>query len=117
VVLALVVVGVGYVLLSGGPPRAQVAAEECGIEQQHFEVADGGNTIIIDGPAEVGITEAFFTDLECVWDALAMPQHIRTRVGNTSSLSGQQQASWEGLSASWTYHPDNGLDMEIHEEG
>jgi hypothetical protein len=31
----------------------------------------------------------------------------------TRALDGRQTASWSFIEASWTYHPDNGLDVII----
>jgi hypothetical protein len=132
--VALVAVVVGFLSLLGGTPRVQAAAAACGLKPPTFEVADGGNTLVIDGPADVlgsldlstgdvpdtGALQAeakFFKDFECVTKELTVPTYVLTRIGNTTSLAGQQSASWDGMEASWTFHPDNGLDAEIHEEG
>jgi hypothetical protein len=34
----------------------------------------------------------------------------------TRALDGRQSETWEDFSASWTYHPDNGLDVLIREK-
>lgn len=132
--VALVAVVAGSLALLGGTPRVQAAAAACGLKPPTFQVADGGNTLVIDGPADVlgsldfstgdiPDTDAlqaeakFFKDFECVTKKLAVPTYVLTRIGNTTSLAGQQSASWDGMEASWTFHPDNGLDGEIHEEG
>jgi hypothetical protein len=123
-----------FFLLGGGTPRLQAAAEGCKVTGPHFQVADDGNTLIIDGPAstasaieagdlpsdaDVQDEAAFYDDFLCVIRAeqVKMPAYVVTQVENTTSLAGRQDASWNGLSASWSYHPDNGVDMEIHEEG
>jgi hypothetical protein len=30
---------------------------------------------------------------------------------------GRQEASWDGIEASWSYHPDNGLDLVLVDQG
>jgi hypothetical protein len=110
----------------------QAAAEACSLKAPMFVVADGGNTLVVDGPPDVfgdlDVTDIpdsdavnaeakFFKDFDCFTKKLGVPTYVMTRIGNTTSLAGQQSASWDGLEASWTFHPDNGLDAEIHEEG
>jgi hypothetical protein len=34
---------------------------------------------------------------------------------NTRALDGMQTASWGNYEASWTYHPDEGLDVVVTE--
>ena len=39
------------------------------------------------------------------------PDAVVSQMDSTTSLQGRQTASWDGTDASWTYHPDNGLDL------
>jgi hypothetical protein len=32
---------------------------------------------------------------------------------STSALNGRQEDSWQEFTASWTYHPDNGIDLIV----
>jgi hypothetical protein len=52
----------------------------------------------------------------CLFDALGLPDHVFTVVNETRALDGRQRGTWAGYSASWTYHPDQGLRMTIVEE-
>jgi hypothetical protein len=36
-----------------------------------------------------------------------------SKMDRTRALDGMQDASWDDLSASWTYHPDAGLDITV----
>ena len=38
---------------------------------------------------------------------------IMSRIGNTRALDGTQTAESEIASASWTYHPDDGLSLVV----
>jgi hypothetical protein len=38
-----------------------------------------------------------------------------TEIDNTRALDGMQRDSWRKFKASWTYHPDDGLNIVIHQ--
>jgi hypothetical protein len=70
---------------------------------------DDGRTIVIDTRSEYGDVSA----MECVLDSLGTPQSIEAQVGRTTAMMGVQDATHDGLDYSWTYHPDNGVNMVI----
>jgi len=73
------------------------------------ELGDEGQSLTITGYGLLrGPTSAQF---QCLTDALDMPDSVRSRISATRALDGRQTATWDGLSASWTYHPDSGLNM------
>ncbi len=47
----------------------------------------------------------------CVLTELEAPDSLLTRLDSTRALDGTQTGEWAGFSASWTYHPDNGLNI------
>jgi len=55
-------------------------------------------------------------DLACVLTELGTPTHVISHMDSTRALDGMQSASWEIYTARWTYHPDQGLDITIHQE-
>lgn len=38
---------------------------------------------------------------------------VISRMSATRALDGMQDGQWEGISASWTYHPDDGLNITL----
>ncbi len=44
-------------------------------------------------------------------DLLGLPSSVYTKMSNTNALSGTQTYSANKLEISWTYHPDNGLEV------
>jgi hypothetical protein len=32
---------------------------------------------------------------------------------STRALDGRQTASWDGIDAAWSYHPDSGMNMTV----
>lgn len=72
---------------------------------------DGGKTIVIDTGSKSGSVEG----VQCVWAFIGTPQSIIASVASTTAMAGTQRATADGLSYSWSYHPDNGLNMVITE--
>lgn len=54
-------------------------------------------------------TEAF----DCLTDEIPVPGHVQSDIDRTRALDGTRDASWDEYEASWTYHPDNGLNIQI----
>jgi hypothetical protein len=68
--------------------------------------------MFIDGAGET----SFGVDLSitlCVLDALEIPRTVESRIYNTTAIMGQQEAFWDDIVASWSYHPDRGLDLSL----
>lgn len=106
--------------LVAAPPAKPVSTFEwvqktCDPTEQGTTVTDGGATLIIDGwpDGRVSGEGLDIEKLSCVLAALGMPDAVKAQMNDTSALDGRQTASWDGHSASWTYHPDNGLDAII----
>ncbi|WP_033338880.1 hypothetical protein [Catenuloplanes japonicus] len=85
-----------------------VAANTCDRGRYGVTVADGNKTLIVDTGAAYDQTI-----LSCVLDELKAPESVRSQIAQTRALDGRQQATWGDFSASWTYHPDSGLDMIV----
>lgn len=101
--------------------RFELAYEACGgaaALEPYLQVADEGTSIVIDGPSDesAGLADAI-TGTFCVLKELEIPTYVTTQIENTTSLMGRQEASWDGIEASWSYHPDNGLDLVLVDQG
>ncbi|WP_460391835.1 hypothetical protein [Actinophytocola sediminis] len=76
------------------------------------DLGDGGTTLVLDMEGEeYGSGTATFDDVTCVLVALDVPTSVTSRMNGTRALDGMQDAEWDGIEASWTYHPDAGLDV------
>lgn len=86
--------------------------EACGIvpENTYFTLGDGDKSLIIDGDGDEDYG-APLTDTVCVLDALDVTDAVLEKMNSTSALMGVVSASWNGITAEWTYHPDNGFDI------
>lgn len=78
------------------------------------KVGDAGMSLDIDtkGEEDAGRGDPVEV-IDCVLSGLAAPDHIRSHVGSTRALDGQQVDEWDGLRARWTYHPDSGLRLTV----
>lgn len=72
-------------------------------------LADGGASIVVDTGSEYGSTAG----MDCVLDELSTSQSIMAQIGRTTAMMGVQDAEADGLAYSWSYHPDNGVNMVI----
>lgn len=76
-----------------------------------LSVEDEGTTLIVGGGDPYGATQAGF----CVLKELDAPQGTVSLVESTTALMGRQTDEWDGYEATWSYHPDSGLDMTIEQ--
>jgi hypothetical protein len=90
-------------------PAAQRA---CDAEQLGTVVDDGGKTLVISGSGNEG-DGVDQQALECIFKQVGMPTSVSEQVWATRALDGRVQQTWPGYTASWTYHPDSGLQMVI----
>jgi hypothetical protein len=89
------------------------AAKSCDVEANSWiVVGDEGQSISMqsEGAEAAG---ADYADILCILDALDVPDSVLSRIDSTRALDGRQEGAWNELSASWGYHPDNGLDIVI----
>jgi 5-methylcytosine-specific restriction endonuclease McrA len=95
------------------PASVRSAAKKCHVKAN---VADGGKTISFDtaGEEDYGVGDDI-EDVACVLLVLRAPSYVVTEIDNTRALDGMQRDSWRKFKASWTYHPDDGLNIVIHE--
>lgn len=78
------------------------------------DLGDGDHTLVIDSSGEEPASgSASLTGLTCVLDELETPQSVISKMNRTRALDGMQSATWGDFEASWTYHPDDGLDLII----
>lgn len=78
---------------------------------KYVKVYDGGETAVVN-------TRSEYNDIDgvaCLLYGIDTPRSIIARMDSTTSLQGQVQAKSDDYSYSWSYHPDNGLNLVIEE--
>jgi hypothetical protein len=75
-------------------------------------LGDNDQTLLIDmAGEETGSGTATIDEITCVLGELEAPQSVLAQMDSTRALDGMQSATWSTYKATWTYHPDNGLDL------
>ena len=119
--------GVAAVALLAGPPiihaaqeamtpRFEAAAEACELAPL-LVVTDEGKTLTLTTAGKSG-KSASYTDIEdvaCVLTKLEVPSYVTSHIDSTRALDGQQTDEWDGISARWTYHPEDGLHLVLRD--
>lgn len=95
------------------PTALNTAYTKCGAVGQ---LSDGDKTLFLDMYGDkTGSGTTSSRDLTCVLASLQTPQFIITEMSQTRALDGRLSDKWSTFEASWTYHPDNGLDVLIRD--
>lgn len=119
--------GVAAVALLAGPPviraaqdamtpRLEKAADACNL-MTLLIVGDEGKTLTLTTAGKSG-KSASYTDIEdvaCVLAKLEVPSYVVSHIDSTRALDGQQTDEWDGISARWTYHPEDGLHLVLRD--
>jgi hypothetical protein len=93
----------------------QDALATCGIPETMAPTEDKGHSIELhSGKSYDKITAK---DIGCILLATGAPTSVLDKIDATRALDGMQSAKWKGgsMEASWTYHPDNGLNVILTE--
>lgn len=78
-----------------------------------LSLEDDGATIVVDTRSEYGDSSG----MACVLNQLDTPQSITAQMDRTTAMMGVQDATSDGIEYSWSYHPDNGVNMVITAAG
>lgn len=92
-------------------------AELCRVASTRYaEIGDGGSTITLDGEGDEDAGGLTVEQIFCVLGASGIPDSVVSDIEATRALDGRQDASWDGYSAAWRYHPDDGLEVILTQE-
>ena len=111
--LAIAAIAIFALFNCAGKPNLRDAYNQY-CSSVYAEVASDGSYLSIDtNPYDLdgySDSEAVIA-IENVNKALGLPESVLTRMGSTRALDGTQTYSNDKLEVSWTYHPDNGLQV------
>jgi hypothetical protein len=81
------------------------------------DMTDAEHTLFLDlEGARPNSGRLTLTNLRCVLTGLDAPSHVTVRMNQTRAIDGRETDTWASLEASWTYYPDDGLDVLIKEK-
>lgn len=114
-VVALLGVG-GFFIFSSAKADARLseALTLCGaLDASGVTFAEDGQSLNFDDKGKEDLFGGDFSDLQCIIEGLGAPSTVLARMYQTTSSMGVQDAEWDGISISWTYHPDRGMDANF----
>jgi hypothetical protein len=110
---ALIVPTVGAASAALTPSHIKAAVKGCNVTgNEWITVGDNGNSISMKSSGDES-DGADIADIACVLTALNTPDSVISEIDSTRALDGRPSAQWGVYRASWSYHPDNGLDIVI----
>ncbi len=77
----------------------------------------GSDELSITIDSESDSDENSIEDIASVIVALDLPDSLWDQMAGTSALMGRQEEVYDDIKVSWTYHPDNGLDVQFRYVG
>jgi hypothetical protein len=79
---------------------------------------DDGHTVTLQTRNQYGNGSGLLDADEalCLLKMTGMPDSVKTEILQTRALDGMQRDSWGQYKASWTYHPDHGLNVVVSEQ-
>lgn len=99
-----------------GETTLQKAVKSCASDYSgYIDVLDDGKTLNIDGEGKESDGSPI-KETACVLYAIPVPSYVISRMDQTRALDGVQREQFDAFDISWSYHPDNGLDIVIHEQ-
>jgi hypothetical protein len=78
---------------------------------------DGGRTLKFSSAgtySSIWKNASSIEDVFCALSILKAPGFVEAQIETTRAIDGLQKASWGKISAFWTYHPTNGLNITIN---
>ncbi|WP_347040957.1 hypothetical protein [Brachybacterium nesterenkovii] len=76
-------------------------------------LADSNTTLIIDTKGKEDHECVTIEKLSCVLAESGAPQAVVAQMNAIRALYGRQNATWKDLDASWSYSPDDGMQLII----
>jgi hypothetical protein len=80
------------------------------------ELSDGDRTLFLDMRGKEDTAGLSADEIACVLNQLKTPDFVVREMEETRALDGRQTDHWGSFEASWSYHPDQGLDVLIREK-
>jgi hypothetical protein len=80
---------------------------------------DNGKTLSFNG---LGLNESLGpnipkgSDLDCALGSLKVPSYIANQIGTTRAIDGRVTVSWAKMRATWTFHPESGLNIFLSQK-
>lgn len=100
------------------PTLIENAYSACGYPD--VDVADKGMTILIDTPSDLFMSLGMrpnYDDVVCLLNQINTPSYIISAIEEVRAIDGRQTQEFDTFEISYSYHPDHGISMTIHDKG
>ncbi|WP_448749395.1 hypothetical protein [Actinomyces sp.] len=111
-IFATVASVVALAMLVGGQKQEFATAVTACKAAPHATVAADGSSLVMNtfGNKQPGMS---VVTLSCVLRELDAPESLMQRMETTRAIDGTREETWGSYRATWTYHPDQGLNVVI----
>lgn len=111
-IFATVASVVALAMLVGGQKQEFATAVSACKAAPHATVAADGSSLVMNtfGNKQPGMS---VVTLSCVLRELDAPESLMQRMETTRAIDGTREETWGSYRATWTYHPDQGLNVVI----
>lgn len=103
--------------IAGGLNQKKIdqAVETCAIDSEGFTVMNDGSAISLNtkGKDYTDTGTSNFLAYYCMLNELGVPETTQEKMDHTRAMDGAQSDTWDSLKASWSYHPDSGVNVVI----
>ncbi|MGW9348648.1 hypothetical protein [Nocardiopsis flavescens] len=90
------------------------ALETCGLtDHPSAEVGDEGRSVFLQHRGATDTAGLGDDELDCVLRELGAPDSLFVEMGQTRALDGRRSLEWDGIEATWSFHPDDGIDTQL----
>lgn len=114
-VVGVVAIGATVFVLAV-PTKLEAAYAQCAKASPafstHSALDQDGKGWFLDGSGDES-SGLWASDLSCAITNVGVPESVISRMNSTTALMGQQEATFDGITVRWSYHPSNGLDMSF----
>ena len=77
------------------------------------QLGDAGESLTLDGRGQEDFEGLDYDLISCALTSLDVPDATLNLIETTRALDGRQTASWDGFDATWSYHPDSGMNVTL----
>lgn len=100
---------------AGTPDRTEIQQATLDCPDPYIEAGDDGHTLLIDHQGEDETYGASIDNVVCALAALGISDSVVAQMDSTRALDGTRSGSWDGYTATFSYHPDTGLNIIVEE--
>lgn len=110
-----IVLTVGVAIWLTTDDALATAADKCEVDgaPEIVRLGDEGDSLTVAASGQASQTSMASA---CVLNELDAPDSMIAKIVETSAAQGRQEDAWDSWKASWTFHPDDGLQLIVEKD-